>query len=98
MAEFARRVRGTLSAAGVPMERVAAHSMRVGSAATLIHGGLPLPTLSRVLRHRDERSSAAYVPQSILVAETTAAMRAATDRSAVTGRGRSADSIHRAPA
>lgn len=80
-AEFARRVRSTLAASGVPTERVAAHSMRIGSAATLIHGGLPLPTLSRVLRHRDERSSAAYVPQSLLVADTTAAMRTAHGRS-----------------
>ena len=96
-AEFARLVRSTLTEAGIPAAGVAAHSMRVGAATTLVHGGLPMPTLSRVLRHRDQRSSEAYVPESVHVAETTAAMRAAAHRSSSCG-GRGADSVLRRPA
>ena len=58
-AEFARLVRSTLTEAWIPAAGVAAHSMRVGAATTLMHGGLPMPTLSPVLRHRDQRSSEA---------------------------------------
>ena len=98
-AEFARLVRSTLTEAGIPADGVAAHSMRVGAATTLVHGGLPMPTqaLSRVLRHRDQRSSEGYVPESVHVAETTAAMRAAAHTSSSCG-GRGADGVHRGPA
>ena len=98
-AEFARIVRSTLTEAEIPADGVAAHSMRVGAATTLVHGGLPMPTqaLSRVLRHRDQRSSEAYVPESVHVAETTAAMRAAAHRSSSCS-GRGADSVLRRPA
>ena len=73
--------------------------MRFGAATTLVQGELPMPTLSRQLRHRDQwpGSSKAYVPESVHVAETTAAMRAAVHRcSSCSGRG--ADGVHRGPA
>lgn len=80
--EFIRMMRRTLTEAGVPTAGMAAHSARRGAAATLAHGGLPLPTLSRVLRHTDSRSTEPYVLRSVLVTETAAAMRDAARRSA----------------
>ena len=96
-AEFARLVRSTLTEPVIPTAGVAAHSMRVGAATKLLHGGLPMPTLSRVLRHRDQRFSEAYVPESVHVAETTAEMRAAAHRSSSCS-GRGADGVYCGPA
>ena len=93
-AEFARLVRSTLTEAGLHTAGVSAHSMRVGAATTLVQGSLSMPTLSRVLRHRDQRSSEANVHESVHVAETTAAMRAAAHRSSSCS-GRGADGLHR---
>lgn len=79
--EFIRMMRRTLADAGVPSAGMAAHSARRGSAAALAHGGLPMPTLSRVLRHTDGRSTEPYVFQSVHVTATAAAMRDAARRS-----------------
>lgn len=80
--EFIRMMRRTLAEAGVPTAGMAAHSARRGSAAALAHGGMPMPTLSRVLRHSDSRSTEPYVFQSVHVTATAAAMREASRRSA----------------
>ena len=85
--EFIRLMRRTLAEAGVPTAGMAAHSARRGAAATLAHGGMPLPTLTRVLRHTDSRSTEPYVFRSVLVAETAAAMRDASRRSSGDGGG-----------
>ena len=79
--EFIRMMRRTLAAAGVPTAGMTAHSARRGAAAMLTHGGMPLPTLSRVLRHTDGRSTEPYIFQSVLVTETAAAIRDAARRS-----------------
>ena len=80
--EFIRMMRRTLADAGVPTAGMAAHSARRGSAAALAHGGMPMPTLSRVLRHSDGRSTEPYVFQSVHVTATATAMRDASRRSA----------------
>jgi len=80
--EFIRMMRRTLADAGVPTAGMAAHSARRGSAAALSHGGMPMPTLSRVLRHSDGRSTEPYVFQSVHVTATATAMRDASRRSA----------------
>jgi len=79
--EFIRMMRRTLADAGVPTAGMAAHSARRGSAAALAHGGMPMPTLTRVLRHADGRSTEPYVFQSVHVTATAAAMRDAARRS-----------------
>lgn len=78
---FADLAREALRDAGVPTAGVAAHSLRRGGAAELLHGGMDILTLSRALRHVSVQSTSPYVFQSVHIAATAGAMRAAVRRS-----------------
>ena len=66
--EFVARSRTVLAEAGVAVERFGAHSFRRGSAGALFHSGLGSGTVATALRHRSERSTAAYVSDAARMA------------------------------